>query len=197
MRKLDAKYIFWKVLIHLLVTVMTLAFGVMISAVLENNDVSPEKTAKWVSGLTLFLFLLFQYWLIQRSDLSRISKKLYILGEGTAFAILSLFLGVILLIAGGKGMTPKPLGGFSPAPLFFAYLWQRIDLGVLTASVVYPLVALFLYAVKKKKDPTLLGAKKNFPKEDRLTDQPEDRSEDHPKAEQSERNRQKEEENGD
>lgn len=167
MKKIDGKYLFWKVVIHLLLLVMTMALGFPMTLIMKNT-VSALLLSKVASGVTLVLFLLLQYWLIQRSDLSGIKAKSYILGEGIAYGVVVLLGGVLLLII-SKGISPVDFSFFAVPFLptsFFSYFSGNILLGSLLQILCYPLFVLLLYVIKKKKDPSLCGGKRKLPSQD-------------------------------
>lgn len=162
MRKPDAGYILWKIVIHLLVCVMTLVFCIPLALLLKSNGVEEHIRSVACSAVGFFLYVLFQYWLILRSNLSKISKKHYIIGEIAAFSVLTLF-GAGVLCAVSRSLVP-PLWSWWSFPFIpaqtFAYLLNNAVLGALLQIVCYAAAVLLLYAVKKSKDPTLCGPKK-------------------------------------
>ena len=157
MKKIN--YIFWKVIIHLLIMLMATAFGVPLCAVLSMNGIDGHIISVAVSALTFVVFILLQYWLIKRSDLSNISMWDYLFGETAAFALLAAPGNGILAVI-SKGNVPVSTS-YASFPVFtMAQTFKNILLGSVATVAIYFLAVLLLYFLKKKKDPTLKGRKK-------------------------------------
>lgn len=156
MKKIN--YIFWKVIIHLLLMVIATAFGVPLCAVLSMNGIDGHIISIAVSVGTLAIFILLQYWLILRSDLSNISMRDYLLGETAAFALVTAVGNGILAVI-SKGNVPVSTS-YASIPVFaMTHLLKSIIPGSAMTVAIYFFVAYLLYLLKKKKDPALMGRK--------------------------------------
>lgn len=162
MQKITFKYLLWKVLICFLLQVMATAVCIPAVWVLKANDFENSLSALIYSIGAFVVFLTLQYGIMKRSNLSNITKKDYLLGESVAYSVCVL-LGTLLLALFSGGLAPQ---GFSYYLAVFScgyplcYLTGNILLGALLQLALFPVLLLALYALKKKKDPLLLGNKK-------------------------------------
>ena len=162
MQKITFKYLLWKVLICFLLQVMATAVCIPAVWVLKANDFENSLCALIYSIGAFVVFLALQYGIMKRSNLSNISKKDYLLGESIAYSVCVLIGTLILALCSG-GLVPQ---GFPYYLAVFScgyplcYLTGNILLGALLQLVLFPVLLLALYALKKKKDPMLLGSKK-------------------------------------
>ncbi len=158
MQKITAKYLGWKTVIHFLLLIMVSA-PILPVALLLHAAVGPNLYPKILSCAAFLIFLLLQRWLIGRSDLSHISRSLYVTGEGIAYGFLTL-LGCAVLCVFSKGLSPSHFSylllPFLPV-LPLCYLTGNIAVGFLLQCVLYFPCAALLYALKKRKDPSLRG----------------------------------------
>ena len=112
------------------------------------------------------VYLCLHYGIMKRSNLSGISKKEYLIGETSAFSVLCLVGGIVLLIVSG-GLVPAEFSYFTA--VFFStylctYLTGNILPGLPLQILLFFLCLLALYALKKKADPQLTGNRMPLPK---------------------------------
>ena len=107
------------------------------------------------------VFLLYQNWIIRRSDLSTISWRRYIIGESVAFAVYALLGAELYRILSGA-WAPGEISYWNAIFLPFypaSLLVGHIAFGALILIALYPFCILLLYTLKKKSDPSLRGRK--------------------------------------
>lgn len=166
MQKITPKYLMWKVIISFLTQLMAAAAGVPFVIIAKANRLDGRLVTLILSIGTFLIFLSLQYQLMRRSNLSSISKKNYIIGEGVAYGTLCL-IGHIVLAIFSKGLIPAD---FSYVTLVFfcgfplTYLTNNILLGLPLQIALFFLTMLLLYALKKHRDPTLRGNRMPLPK---------------------------------
>ena len=163
MQKLNLKYILWKLLIYFLLTLMVLplsfpAFLIVSKSVQEDG----RPLAFTILAFGAFVvFLLYQNWLLRRSDLSAIPAGRYIAGESIAFTFYAL-LGSALYFLLSHGWSPGEISYANAAflPFYpFALLTKHIAVGAAAVCAAYALCVYLLYLLKKKSDPSLRGRK--------------------------------------
>lgn len=165
MQKITPKYLLWKIIICFLTQLMAAGLGVPFVMIAKINDLDGGIVAPVLSAFVFAVYICLQYGVMKRSNLSSISKKDYLIGEVAAFSTLALIGGVALTILSGC-LVPADFSYFTA--VFFCtytctYLTGNILLGTPLQILLFTLCLILLYAIKKKKDPGLKGAKLAMP----------------------------------
>lgn len=160
MQKLTGKYLFFKTVIHLLFLLMTLVFSIPAFYLFKSGGNSISLTVRCVSSLSFVVLALFWYYVIRRSNLSKISKGAYLAGELLPITFWTVVGNLILYIPSGSLVPPEPKWY---AYLFFpfsacSYLTNNLLLGSLLQILLCALTLFLLYGLKKRKDPSLSGS---------------------------------------
>lgn len=162
MQKITPRYLMWKVIICFLTQIMAAAVGIPFLMIAKANELDGNLTALLLTLGTFLLFLTLQYQLMKRSNLSGISKRNYILGESLAYGMLCLLGHVLLLVLSG-GLVPAPVSYYTAVfscGYLCSYAVGNLILGFFLQILLFVSCLAMLYRLKKKKDPTLLGAKR-------------------------------------
>ena len=163
MQKLNIKYFLWKLLIYFLLVLMVLPLSFPAFLIVSKSVGEDGRRLAYIllSCGAFIVFLLYQNWLMRRSDLSKISLSKYLVGESVAFSVYAALGAVLYGILSGA-LTPGEIGyanvvflPFYPASLLVGH----IVFGALIMIALYPLCILLLYSLKKKSDPSLRGRK--------------------------------------
>lgn len=165
MQKITPKYMLWKIVICFLTQLMASAIGIPFVMVAKANGVDGKLIATLLSAAVFAVYLFFQHGIMKRSNLSSISRKSYLIGETAAFSLLCLVGSVVLAIL-SRGLVPAGFSYFTA--LFFSsylciYLTDNVLLGAFLQILLFTLCLSGLYAIKKKKDPSLRGNKLPLP----------------------------------
>ena len=168
MQKITSKYIMWKVIICFLTQLMAAAVGVPFLMICKANGLEGGLVSLLLTGGCFLIFLYLQYQLMKRSDLSAISEKNYLLGESIAYGITTLS-GTLLLAILSGGMIPTDISYYTvvfSCGYLFSYAVNNLIIGLPLQILLFVLALKTLYFIKKKKDPTLKGAKITLPQAD-------------------------------
>ena len=163
MQKLTVKYFAWKLLIYALLALMVLPLAFPAALIVRRTEAGPL-AVKILATASFIVFLLFQRWLMGRSDLSRIKASTYLLGEAGVYAFLALIGGTVLVLV-SRGLAPL----LPETALFYLYVpffpliaasfWcENAALGFLVQIALYPLAVFLFYLLKKRKNPALTPA---------------------------------------
>ncbi len=160
MQKLTGKYLFFKTVIHFLLLLMTLVFSIPAFYLFKNGENSITLTVRCVSSLSFVALALFWYYVMRRSNLSKISKSVYLTGELLPIIFWTVVSNLILYIFSGSLVPPGPKWySYLLFPLSAcSYLTNNLLLGSLLQILLCVLTLLLLYGLKKKRDPSLVGS---------------------------------------
>ena len=162
MRRFGPSYIFLKAVMYFLLLAMTLVFSAPLCFLLHQNGMGDYDANRITALVSFFFLLLIDWFFLKNADLSRISAGKYLLGECSAFALVTAA-GALVTFAVSGGVQPIGFsyGTFIFLPVSgFAYLFGNLFLGAGAQIVSFCLLFSLLYLLKKKKDPSLQGVKK-------------------------------------